>query len=168
MKLTGAAILISRGMKVLQAAPAAYPYRSGKSAERQFGFALTLREVQNIADVPFRFQEKGRYRLPTRLFILMALAVFSTVSCCGGAGNSIPRESTLGGFRQERYYREEDAAEMLFSAHEGGAMVDVRGRFVTGATVCNLVKQKGWSKYAVCPSKGILSDETIAIIRKEL
>src|SRR4051812_27000356 len=28
MKLTGAAILVSRGMKVLQAAPAAYPYRS--------------------------------------------------------------------------------------------------------------------------------------------
>ena len=28
MKLTGAAILISRGIKVLQAAPAAYPYRS--------------------------------------------------------------------------------------------------------------------------------------------
>jgi hypothetical protein len=29
MKLTGAAILVSRGMKVLQAAPAACPYRSG-------------------------------------------------------------------------------------------------------------------------------------------
>jgi hypothetical protein len=28
MKLTGAAILVSRGMKVLQAAPAAYPYRA--------------------------------------------------------------------------------------------------------------------------------------------
>jgi hypothetical protein len=28
MKLTGAAILVLRGMKVLQAAPAAYPYRS--------------------------------------------------------------------------------------------------------------------------------------------
>jgi hypothetical protein len=27
MKLTGAAILVSRGMKVLWAAPAAYPYR---------------------------------------------------------------------------------------------------------------------------------------------
>ena len=27
MKLTGAAILVSRGMRVLQAAPAAYPYR---------------------------------------------------------------------------------------------------------------------------------------------
>jgi hypothetical protein len=27
MKLTGAAILVSRRMKVLQAAPAAYPYR---------------------------------------------------------------------------------------------------------------------------------------------
>src|SRR5262245_60061778 len=31
MKLTGAAILVSRGMKVLQAAPAAYPYRSPES-----------------------------------------------------------------------------------------------------------------------------------------
>jgi hypothetical protein len=28
MKLTGAAFLVSRGVKVLQAAPAAYPYRS--------------------------------------------------------------------------------------------------------------------------------------------
>jgi hypothetical protein len=27
MKLTGAAILVLRGMKVLQAGPAAYPYR---------------------------------------------------------------------------------------------------------------------------------------------
>jgi hypothetical protein len=34
MKLTGAAILVSRGMKVLQAAPAAYPFRS---AARQTG-----------------------------------------------------------------------------------------------------------------------------------
>src|SRR5690348_6701348 len=32
MKLTGAAILVSRGMKVLPAAPAAYPFRS--AAER--------------------------------------------------------------------------------------------------------------------------------------
>lgn len=32
MKLTGAAILVSRGMKVLQAAPAAYPYRSAAEA----------------------------------------------------------------------------------------------------------------------------------------
>jgi hypothetical protein len=30
MKLAGAAILVSRSMKVLQAAPAAYPYRSGR------------------------------------------------------------------------------------------------------------------------------------------
>jgi hypothetical protein len=30
MKLTEAAILVSRGKKVLQAAPAAYPYRSGR------------------------------------------------------------------------------------------------------------------------------------------
>jgi hypothetical protein len=28
MKLTGAAMLVSRGIKMLQAAPAAYPYRS--------------------------------------------------------------------------------------------------------------------------------------------
>jgi uncharacterized protein (TIGR03067 family) len=36
MKLTGAAILVSRGMKFLQAAPAAYPYRS--AAENTFFF----------------------------------------------------------------------------------------------------------------------------------
>jgi hypothetical protein len=33
IKLTGAAILVSRGMKVLQAAPAAYPYRSARKVE---------------------------------------------------------------------------------------------------------------------------------------
>jgi hypothetical protein len=33
MKLSGAAILVSRGMKGLQAAPAAYPYRSAKEAD---------------------------------------------------------------------------------------------------------------------------------------
>jgi hypothetical protein len=33
MKLTGAAILVSRGSKVLQAAPAAYPYRSATGGE---------------------------------------------------------------------------------------------------------------------------------------
>jgi hypothetical protein len=33
MKLTGAAILVSRGMNVLQAAPAAYPYRSAAQVE---------------------------------------------------------------------------------------------------------------------------------------
>lgn len=37
MKQTGAAILVSRVMKVLQAAPAAYPYRSAK--ERGVGMA---------------------------------------------------------------------------------------------------------------------------------
>jgi hypothetical protein len=35
MKLTGAAILVSRGMKVLQAAPAAYPYRSASGEWRE-------------------------------------------------------------------------------------------------------------------------------------
>jgi hypothetical protein len=34
MKLTGAAILVSRGMTVLQAAPAAYPYRYSAAATR--------------------------------------------------------------------------------------------------------------------------------------
>jgi hypothetical protein len=33
VKLTGAAFLVSRGMKVMQAAPAAYPYRSAALVE---------------------------------------------------------------------------------------------------------------------------------------
>jgi hypothetical protein len=33
MKLTGAALLVSRGMTDLQAAPAAYPFRSAAVAE---------------------------------------------------------------------------------------------------------------------------------------
>jgi len=33
MKPTGAAILVSRGMKVFQAAPAAYPYRSAAGVQ---------------------------------------------------------------------------------------------------------------------------------------
>jgi hypothetical protein len=36
MKLTGAAILVSRGMKVLQAAPAAYPYRYAATGVRTY------------------------------------------------------------------------------------------------------------------------------------
>ena len=40
MKLTGAAILVSRGMKVLQAAPAAYPYRSALIAWGSLGVPL--------------------------------------------------------------------------------------------------------------------------------
>jgi hypothetical protein len=35
MKLTGAAILVSRGVKFLQAAPAAYPYRSSDKIVRR-------------------------------------------------------------------------------------------------------------------------------------
>jgi hypothetical protein len=35
MKLTGAAILVSHGMKVLQAAPAAYPYRLAAKVARR-------------------------------------------------------------------------------------------------------------------------------------
>jgi hypothetical protein len=42
MKLTGAAILVSRGMKVLQAAPAAYPYRSAVEAKPMNLSALAL------------------------------------------------------------------------------------------------------------------------------
>jgi hypothetical protein len=44
MKLTGAAILVSRGMKVLQAAPAAYPYRS---------LALVNRGMWYLAEILF-------------------------------------------------------------------------------------------------------------------
>jgi hypothetical protein len=36
MKLTGAAILVSRGTKFLQAAPAAYPYRYAATNLRFF------------------------------------------------------------------------------------------------------------------------------------
>src|SRR5947209_3200520 len=43
MKLTGAAILVSRGMEVLQAAPAAYPYRSAAGSSLALG-----RSAQNI------------------------------------------------------------------------------------------------------------------------
>jgi hypothetical protein len=57
MKLTGAAILISRGMKVLQAAPAAYPYRSvvhlpqGFVHERRGGRGgLAARDVPGLAE----------------------------------------------------------------------------------------------------------------------
>src|SRR5437868_5941532 len=52
MKLTGAAILVSRGMKVLQAAPAAYPYRSAAYLRRLYahisieGFIMAARKQQ--------------------------------------------------------------------------------------------------------------------------
>src|SRR5262249_26030926 len=43
MKLTGVAILVLRGMKVLQAAPAAYPYRSAREA--RMNVASVIAEV---------------------------------------------------------------------------------------------------------------------------
>jgi hypothetical protein len=43
MKLTGAAILVSRGMKVLQAAPAAYAQRSGWKGDVGETMLLKLR-----------------------------------------------------------------------------------------------------------------------------
>ncbi len=49
MKLTGAAMLVSRGMKVLQAAPAAYPYRSAAEARdvgNRRARELTLRQAE--------------------------------------------------------------------------------------------------------------------------
>ena len=66
MKLTGAAILISRGMKVLQAAPAAYPCRSASTwdaVSRGVTFStlatmarlrMTLIELPEWADEPKR------------------------------------------------------------------------------------------------------------------
>lgn len=47
MKLTGAAILVSRGMKVLHAAPAAYPYRSAAEAH---GMAVPDDWTARLAD----------------------------------------------------------------------------------------------------------------------
>src|SRR5438105_2542016 len=58
LKLTGAAILVSRGMKVLQAAPAAYPYRSaalkGRCSMRcmiALGLALVLPGLAGAGDL---------------------------------------------------------------------------------------------------------------------
>jgi hypothetical protein len=55
MKLTGAAILVSRGMTVLQAAPAAYPYRSAErrslmdEVPRQLLDGLSPEESEKVA-----------------------------------------------------------------------------------------------------------------------
>jgi hypothetical protein len=51
MKLTGAAILVSRGMKILQAAPAAYPYRS--AAEGRNVTATRRYAIQHDPDAVF-------------------------------------------------------------------------------------------------------------------
>src|SRR4051794_20704877 len=48
MKLTGAAILVSRGMKVLQAAPAAYPYRSAAEGFRRWQRLATASTLLTI------------------------------------------------------------------------------------------------------------------------
>ena len=48
MKLTGAAIRVSRGTKMLQAAPAAYPYRSQTKAA---AVRIVLRALQTAGGV---------------------------------------------------------------------------------------------------------------------
>jgi hypothetical protein len=54
MKLTGAAILVSRGMKALQAAPAAYPYRSAASdsACSTAGSVITVSDREFLVAIP--------------------------------------------------------------------------------------------------------------------
>ena len=58
MKLTGAAILVLRGMQVLQAAPAAYPYRSqgeptgGAMLEERLPPADAVYRVEDIKILP--------------------------------------------------------------------------------------------------------------------
>src|ERR1700677_4743883 len=47
MKLTGAAILVSRGVKVLQAAPAAYPYRSAAKNDNS-SVRIVTNEFRNM------------------------------------------------------------------------------------------------------------------------
>src|SRR5438874_2904736 len=59
MKLTGAAILVSRGMKVLQAASAAYPYRSPAKAE------VSMDETCAICGC--QLHRTGEYAQPTVL-----------------------------------------------------------------------------------------------------
>jgi|SRR5262245_40003763 len=51
MKLTGAALFVSRGVAVLRAAPAAYPYRSA-AVEARVKRVKTLRRVGLLALVP--------------------------------------------------------------------------------------------------------------------
>jgi hypothetical protein len=53
MKLTGAAILIPRGMKILQAAPAAYPYRYLAMEDRNAYFRrLNTQHVPTTDGIP--------------------------------------------------------------------------------------------------------------------
>jgi hypothetical protein len=78
MKLTGAAILVSRGMKVLQAAPAAYPYRStaiegslmassssggGNSKPRNVVFGLTILILVIAAVIGISFLSNPYYAI---------------------------------------------------------------------------------------------------------
>jgi hypothetical protein len=67
MKLTGAAMLVSRGMKVLQAAPAAYPCRSAAyrwaSGEHSGGSRdmATVSELKKYWQNLLRSQERGNW-----------------------------------------------------------------------------------------------------------
>src|SRR5436305_13602046 len=60
MKLTGAAILVSRGMKVLRAAPAAYPYRSEAEG---FGVARSEARFKQVS-YPTGDLPSIRFRIP--------------------------------------------------------------------------------------------------------
>src|SRR5262245_42659866 len=98
MKLTGAAILVSRGMKVLQAAPAAYPFRSAwelslKYLSRSFALAeargyLRYPEVVALEEiVPEWFRRlattEGANAFETRHGATLPAAIREYYACTG-------------------------------------------------------------------------------------
>ena len=87
MKLTGAAILVSRGMKVLQAAPAAYPYRSAdQSMARKKSHQLSVAVGDTFA-VPL---EDGRFSA-CRVVRISDETGLICVASCAWIGTQVPK-----------------------------------------------------------------------------
>jgi hypothetical protein len=93
MKLTGAAILVSRGMNDLQAAPAAYPYRSASIVASAFGGRLvSFEEVLSVDPIS----------LATVTAALTVLATDAIKGVASSAGKDIwGKVKTLFGWKAE-------------------------------------------------------------------
>jgi hypothetical protein len=101
MKLTGAAILVMRGMKVLQATPAAYPYSFGWKTAR-YGMMQMLIPVSELGPSP-RIIMVDRYGDGTIWWLMEDERQARAVVCLDGCVGSPTQYRLLDGTRHPKH-----------------------------------------------------------------
>jgi hypothetical protein len=135
MKPTGAAILVSRGMNVLQAAPAAYPYRSTSGD-------ASVADIQNITSATFVAMPEAEQRA----FVIgvangrgMTSGLFEAYAGAAQdmAGSSDEREAIAASYQAIRGMMEPlltlDAASLLNGIRAACRRPEMRDRLVIEA-----------------------------------